>query len=98
MNVLLQTRCGCIKGTTLDVSVTPANIIVKLPFNEELTLPDDTFDFDTMKPIERKFTYIGTTQGDNRPMYMETIDQPGYRVQLPLATKAESDQDQQESE
>ena len=83
MNILMQTRCGCLKGATISASVAPANITVELSDDAMIGLGEK---LEAYEKLTRKFTFIGTKGPENTPVYMETLDVLGYIVAQPFST------------
>lgn len=88
MKVYLQTRCGCFQVRDLAVNQAPAHIQIQLTDNFHLGLTGDLVD----NQPTRRFTYVGTQKGTDRPVYVENIDQEGYVVPEPIATIAETNE------
>lgn len=86
MRIILQTRCGCNQFREIDAGQAPANIVVQMTDNQKAGIDQASSD----EPPQRKFTYIGTQKGTNVPIYLEHLDQEGFEVPQPLATYAET--------
>lgn len=77
------------KGGEIAASQIPANIKIELSPNSSLAIGNDD---EPDEKVARTFTFIGTQQGTNVPVYLESLDQDGYVVPQPLPLETNDEQ------
>lgn len=85
MNILLKTRCDCMRGLEISGDTPPKRVVVSLSDNIELKLDGPPY-IQTLQ--SRTFIFVGTQKGTDMPIYLESIDkEPGFTTPDPLATQ-----------